>query len=66
MIAENPDKLLINENGLKLEFINNRYKLSKRQETLGTLFGLDNTEMLMILGHIVKDISDRNGVYSHE
>lgn len=50
-----PDKLLLNENGLKLERISNRYKLSKKNGNTWNFIWLDDGEFNLIMGVLYND-----------
>ena len=50
-----PDKLLLNENGLKLERISNRYKLSKKNGNTWNFMWLDDGEFNLIMGVLYND-----------
>ena len=56
MIEERlPDKLLLNENGLKLERIGGRYKLSKKNGNTWNFMWLDDGEFNLIMGALYND-----------
>ena len=56
MIEERlPDKLLLNENGVKLERIGGRYKLSKKNGNTWNFMWLDDGEFNLILGALYND-----------
>ena len=50
-----PDKLLLNENGVKLERIGGRYKLSKKNGNTWNFMWLDDGEFNLILGALYND-----------
>ena len=50
-----PDKLLLNENGVKLERIGGRYKLSKKNYNTWNFMWLDLGEFNLILGALYND-----------
>lgn len=50
-----PDKLLLNESGLKLERISGRYKLSKRNGNTWMFIWLDDGEFNLIMGVLYND-----------
>ena len=50
-----PDKLLLNENGVKLERISGRYKLSKKNKNTWNFMWLDVGEFNLILGALYND-----------
>lgn len=50
-----PDKLLLNENGVKLERIGGRYKLSKKNGNTWNFMWLDLGEFNLILGALYND-----------
>ena len=49
------DKLLLNENGVKLERIGGRYKLSKKNKNTWNFMWLDVGEFNLILGALYND-----------
>ena len=49
------DKLLLNENGVKLERIGGRYKLSKKNKNTWNFMWLDVGEFNSILGALYND-----------
>ena len=56
MIEERlPDKLLMNENGVKLERIGGRYKLSKKNYNTWNFMWLDVGEFNLIMGALYND-----------
>ena len=56
MIEERlPDKLLLNENGVKLERIGGRYKLSKKNYNTWNFMWLDDGEFNLIIGALYND-----------
>ena len=56
MIEERlPDKLLLNENGVKLERIGGRYKLSKKNYNTWNFVWLDDGEFNLIIGALYND-----------
>lgn len=50
-----PDKLLMNENGVKLERISGRYKLSKKNGNTWNFMWLDTGEFNLIVGALYND-----------
>ena len=50
-----PDKLLLNENGVKLERIGGRYKLSKKNYNTWNFMWLDLGEFNLIIGALYND-----------
>ena len=50
-----PDKLLLNENGVKLERIGGRYKLSKKNYNTWNFMWLDLGEFNLIIGALYDD-----------
>ena len=50
-----PDKLLLNENGVKLERISGRYKLSKKNYNTWNFMWLDLGEFNLIIGALYDD-----------
>ena len=50
-----PDKLLLNENGVKLERIGGRYKLSKKNGNTWNFMWLDLGEFNLIMGALYND-----------
>ena len=50
-----PDKLLLNENGVKLERIGGRYKLSKKNYNTWNFMWLDVGEFNLIMGSLYND-----------
>ena len=50
-----PDKLLLNENGVKLERIGGRYKLSKKNYNTWNFMWLDDGEFNLIMGALYDD-----------
>ena len=50
-----PDKLLMNENGVRLERIGGRYKLSKKNRNTWNFMWLDLGEFNLILGALYND-----------
>ena len=50
-----PDKLLMNENGVKLERIGGRYKLSKKNYNTWNFMWLDDDEFNLIMGALYND-----------
>ena len=50
-----PDKLLMNENGVKLERIGGRYKLSKKNYNTWNFMWLDVGEFNLIMGALYND-----------
>ena len=50
-----PDKLLMNENGVKLERISGRYKLSKKNGNTWNFMWLDVGEFNLIMGALYND-----------
>ena len=50
-----PDKLLMNENGVKLERIGGRYKLSKKNGNTWNFMWLDDGEFNLIMGALYND-----------
>ena len=50
-----PDKLLLNENGVKLERIGGRYKLSKKNYNTWNFMWLDDGEFNLIMGALYND-----------
>ena len=49
------DKLLLNENGVKLERIGGRYKLSKKNGNTWNFMWLDHGEFNLIMGALYND-----------
>ena len=49
------DKLLLNENGVKLERIGGRYKLSKKNYNTWNFMWLDDGEFNLIMGALYND-----------
>ena len=49
------DKLLLNENGVKLERIGGRYKLSKKNGNTWNFMWLDDGEFNLIMGALYND-----------
>ena len=49
------DKLLLNENGVKLERIGGRYKLSKKNYNTWNFMWLDHGEFNLIIGALYND-----------
>lgn len=50
-----PDKLLLNENGVKLERIGGRYKVSKKNYNTWNFMWLDVGEFNLIMGALYND-----------
>ena len=50
-----PDKLLLNENGVKLERIGGRYKLSKKNKNTWNFMWIDLGEFNLIMGALYND-----------
>ena len=50
-----PDKLLLNENGVKLERIGGWYKLSKKNKNTWNFMYLDDGEFNLIMGALYND-----------
>ena len=50
-----PDKLLLNESGVKLERIGGRYKLSKKNGNTWNFMWLDHGEFNLIMGALYND-----------
>ena len=50
-----PDKLLLNENDVRLERIGGRYKLTKKNQNTWNFMWLDQGEFNLILGALYND-----------
>ena len=59
------DKLLLNENGVKLERIGGRYKLSKKNYNTWNFMWLDDGEFNLILGALYDDPESVKVLSSH-
>src|SRR5699024_4828400 len=60
-----PDKLLLNENGVKLERIGGRYKLSKKNGNTWNFMWLDDGELNIMLGALYNDAESIEVLSNH-